>query len=94
MKMNRKVKIALLGLLGFATAACSGGKRAAKSPDAPDGGKVEEADSLPAMRLMYGVPPRTFAPRAVTETSAAEQSGRASAEKTEKAEKAEKTGQK
>ena len=53
--MIKKLKIAVLGLLGLSTAACCGTKKANKSQDkqtTPT--EVEDVD--PRIELMYGVP--------------------------------------
>lgn len=53
--MNKKLKVAMLGLLGLSTAACCGTKKANKSQDAQTTPtEIEEDD--PRIMLMYGVP--------------------------------------
>jgi hypothetical protein len=53
--MNAKLKIALLTMLGFSTAACCGTKKASKNKDAEP--QKIEADSVDTrIMLMYGVP--------------------------------------
>lgn len=53
--MNRKLKIALLGLLGLSTAACCGTKKTKKSQD-NEPQKIETEEMDPRIQLMYGVP--------------------------------------
>lgn len=53
--MNAKLKIALLTMLGFSTAACCGTKKASKNQDAEP--QTIERDSVDTrIMLMYGVP--------------------------------------
>ncbi|MBR2428540.1 MAG: hypothetical protein IKB15_00980 [Alistipes sp.] len=53
--MNKRVKVAILGLLGLSTAACCGTKKANKSQDAEP--QPIETDGVdPRIQLMYGVP--------------------------------------
>lgn len=53
--MNKKLKIAVLGLLGLSTAACCGTKKANKSQD-PQTQPIETEGVDPRIELMYGVP--------------------------------------
>jgi hypothetical protein len=53
--MNRKLKIALLGLLGLSTAACCSTKKTKKSQD-NEPQKIEAEEMDPRIQLMYGVP--------------------------------------
>jgi hypothetical protein len=52
--MNRKLKIALLGLLGLSTAACCSTKKTKKSQD-NEPQKIEAEEMDPRIQLMYGV---------------------------------------
>ncbi len=53
--MNIKLKVALLTLLGFSTAACCGTKKTSKS-DNTKPTKIEDQTEDPRIQLMYGVP--------------------------------------
>lgn len=50
--MGKKLKLAIIGMLGFSTA-CSTAKKSEKSSEPVEGPKVEE--SVPAIQVMYGV---------------------------------------
>lgn len=53
--MNKKLKVAMLGLLGLSTAACCGTKKANKAQDAQTTPTEIEGEE-PQIMLMYGVP--------------------------------------
>lgn len=54
--MNTKLKIALLTMLGFSTAACCGTKKASKSAQDAEPQPIEADGTDPRVMLMYGVP--------------------------------------
>jgi hypothetical protein len=55
MTMNKRVKIAILGLLGLSTAACCSTKKGNKSQDKREQ-EVDINQEDPRIMLMYGVP--------------------------------------
>lgn len=54
--MDKKVKLALLAMLGFSTA-CSSAKKSAQSPEQPEIDPAPEVIEQPRIMVMYGVRP-------------------------------------
>ena len=73
--MNKRVKIAILGLLGLSTAACCTTKKGTKSQDKRDV-EVDVNQEDPRVMVMYGVPfPDGEVARPIEEVKESEEQG-------------------